>query len=413
MSSRNEPVPYEDLRSYRPPSDRNSGRGGGGGGGQGGPNGPDRPRRPSGPGGSGGGPEQISLEDLINRIRDGLPNWGGRKIGGGLTAIVILIAIVSVGIWAGTGVYTVGPDEQGVLRTWGKFDSTVGQGLHWHWPSPIGIRNVESVTQTRRLEVGFRSGADGLGIAQTVGSESLMITGDENIVDVQMVVQYRISSLPDFIFNVADPGDPDRNVSINRPEGRTLRDAAESSLRQVVGSRDIDDVLTTGKEQVQAETALIMDRLLDSYGAGLEIISVLLQNVNPPEEVRDAFEDVVRAREDRDRLVNLAEAYRADQLPRAEGRAAQITQAAQGFKDGRIARAQGEAVGFKELLEGYENSKVVTRQRLYLEAMEEILPGVTKIILAEDISSGLLPFLPLTGGGAGPIVPAAAAGGTN
>ncbi|MCH8222598.1 MAG: FtsH protease activity modulator HflK [Chloroflexi bacterium] len=409
MSSRNEPVPYEDLRSYRPPSDRGGGNRGGGSGGSGG-----GPPRPGGGGlGGGGGPEQVSLEDIINRIRDGLPNWGGKQIGGGLTAIVILIALVSVGIWLATGIYTVGPDQQGLLRTWGKFDSTTSQGLHFHWPSPIGTRNVESVTQTRRLEVGFRSGADGLGIAQTVGAESLMITGDENIVDVQMVVQYRISSLRDFVFNVADPGDPDRNIGLNRPEGRTLRDAAESSLRQVVGSRDIDDVLTVGKEQVQAETALIMDRLLDSYGAGLEIIAVLLQNVNPPEEVRPAFEDVVKAREDRERLINLAEAYRADQLPRAEGRAAQIVESAEGFKEGRIAKAQGEAAGFKELLEGYENSKVVTRQRLYLEAMEEILPGITKFIITEDTTSGVLPFLPLTGGTAAPAAAAAAAGGTN
>ncbi len=149
MSSRNESVPYEDLRSYRPPSDRGGGGNRGPGGGPGGSGG--GPGRPGG--GAGGGPEQVSLEDIINRIRDGLPNWGGRKIGGGLTVIVILIAIVSVGIWLATGVYTVGPDEQGLLRTWGKFDSTTGQCLHFHCPSPIGIRTVESVTQTRRLEV--------------------------------------------------------------------------------------------------------------------------------------------------------------------------------------------------------------------------------------------------------------------
>ena len=202
---------------------------------------------------------------------------------------------------------------------------------------------------------------------------------------------------------------------MNRPEGRTLRDAAETSLRQVVGSRSIDDVLTVGKEQVQAETAIIMGRLLDSYGAGLDIISVLLQNVNPPEEVRAAFEDVVKAREDKDRLINLAEAYRNDQLPRAQGRAAQITESAEGFKQGRIARARGEAAGFKELLEGYENSKVVTRQRLYLEAMEEILPGITKIIISDETSNGVLQFLPLTGGAvsSGAAASAAAAGGTN
>ena len=385
MSERNEPVPYADLMSYRPPSDKDSGS---------------RPPRPPR---NNDGPEQINLEDIIERIRTGLPNLSGRAASGGLGLIVLIIGLVVAAIWLGSGVYTVGPDEQGVLRTWGKFVGTAEQGLHWHWPGPVGQTNVESVTQTRRLEVGFRGGADGGTISQTVPVESLMITGDENIVDVQMVVQYRIDDLPAFLFNVSDPGDPDRGIDVNRPEGRTLRDVAETALRQVVGSRNIDDVLTTGKEQVQAETAIIMDELLDSYGAGIGIVNVLLQNVNPPEEVRDAFEDVVRAQEDRDRLVNLANAYRADQIPRAVGRAAQITEAAQAFKDGRIALAQGEADGFRELLEGYLQSKEVTRQRLYLEAMERILPGMPKFILS-DQAGGVLPFLPLTGG-TNPVVP--------
>ena len=390
MSARNEPVPYEDLMSYRPPSDRDSGP---------------RPPRPP----RDDGPEQINLEDVIERIRAGLPNFSGRKAGGGLGLIILILGLVVAAIWLGSGVYTVAPDEQGVLRTWGKFVGTSEQGLHWHWPGPVGQTNVESVTQTRRLEVGFRGGSDGGTISQTVPVESLMITGDENIVDVQMVVQYRIDDLPAFLFNVSDPGDVDRGIGTDRPEGRTLRDVAETALRQVVGARNIDDVLTTGKEQVQTETAIIMDDLLDSYAAGIGIVNVLLQNVNPPEQVRDAFEDVVRAQEDRDRLVNLANAYRADQIPRAVGRAAQITEAAQGFKDGRIALATGEAEGFREVLEGYLQSKEVTRQRLYLEAMERILPGMPKFILT-DQAGGVLPFLPLTGG-TNPVVPAL--GGTN
>jgi membrane protease subunit HflK len=346
---------------------------------------------------------------VIERVRSGLPNFSGRKAGGGLGLIIVILAAVIGLIWLGSGVYTVGPDEQGVLRTWGKFIGTSEQGLHWHWPGPVGQTNVESVTQTRRLEVGFRGGTDGGTIAQTLPVESLMITGDENIVDVQMVVQYRIDDLPAFLFNTSDPGDPDRGIGTDRPEGRTLRDVAESALRQVVGSRNIDDVLTTGKEQVQAETAIIMDGLLSSYGTGIGIVNVLLQNVNPPEEVRDAFEDVVRAQEDRDRLVNLAQAYRADQIPRANGRAAQITEEAQGFRDGRIALATGEAEGFKNLLEGYLQSKDVTRQRLYLEAMEQILPGMPKFILSDE-AGGVLPFLPLTGGSTSALP---ALGGTN
>jgi membrane protease subunit HflK len=385
MSAHNEPVPYEDLGSYRPPND-------------------DRERPPRGD--RSDEREQVSLEELIERIKGSLPPLGGKQVGGGIFAILLIVAIIIAVIWLATGTYTVGPDEQAVLRTWGRPVGTAGEGLHWHWPAPVGNTDVESITQTRRIEVGFRGGPDGLAL-QSIGNESQMITGDENIVDVQMVVQYRINNLQDFLFNVGDPGDPDRDVGRNRPEGRTLRDIAETSLRQVVGERGIDDVLTTGKERVQADTQVLMTGLLKDYGTGLEVLSVLLQNVNPPEEVRDAFEDVVRAREDRERVINLAEAYQADQIPRALGEAAKITEAAQAFKDGRIAKAQGEAEGFKQLLNGYTASKEITRQRLYLEAMEEILPGVTKFILSEDAAGGVLPFLPLTGVDGAAFAPAA------
>jgi len=236
-----------------------------------------------------------------------------------------------------------------------------------------------------------------------VTNESLMITKDVNIVDVQAVVQYKISNLTDFLFNVDDPGDADRGIPAGQPDGRTLRDIAESALRQVVGSRNIDDVLTTEKEQVQTEVLLIMRQLAKEYESGIDVLQVLLQNVNPPLEVQSAFEDVVRAREDKERLINLAEAYQASEIPKATGEAAKVTEAARGFKTGRIARAQGEADGFEAILEGYLLSPDVTRQRLYLEAMEEVLPGVTKFILSD---SGVLPFLPLSGStsGAGTII---------
>jgi membrane protease subunit HflK len=226
-----------------------------------------------------------------------------------------------------------------------------------------------------------------------------MITGDENIVDVGAVIQYRIADLRKYLFEVDDPGDTDRGVGVGRPDGRTLRDVAETSLRQVVGARTIDDALTEGREQIQEDTRLQMQTILNSYSAGISIISVLLQNVNPPEEVRDAFEDVVVAQEEKERLRNLADAYEADQLPRAQGEAAKIVEFAEGFKQGRIALAQGEADGFKELLEGYLNSKDVTRQRLYLEAMEVILPGTTKFVVTGDVADGVLPFLPLSSTG--------------
>jgi membrane protease subunit HflK len=210
---------------------------------------------------------------------------------------------------------------------------------------------------------------------------------------VQVVVQYRISNLPAYLFTVDDPGDPDRNIGAGSPDGRTLRDIAETAVRQVVGARNIDDVLTTEKENVQTDILLKIQELVFQYNTGIDVQSVLLQNVNPPDEVQDSFNDVVRAREERETKINQAQAYEASKLPQVEGQAAQIQEAAQAFKAGRIARAQGEADGFLALLEGYRTSPEVTRRRLYLEAMEEILPGIKKFILAD--SGGVLPLLPL------------------
>lgn len=345
----------------------------------------------------------VQFEEIINRLRTSFnaPGLGGS----GAMLIVGGVFLLSLLIWLGTGFYTVGPDQQAALRTFGEFDRFEAEGLHWHFPAPIGTRNVISVTTTRQLELGFRSGDDGNSPPRSVPNESLMITGDENIVDVQVVVQYRIGSLRDYLFSVDDPGDSDRGIPSGQPDGITLRDIAETAVRQVVGARNIDDVLTTEKEQVQTDILLKMIELTDFYGTGIEIQNVLLQNVNPPQQVQAAFEDVVRAREDRETTINLAQAYEASRIPEAEGEAAQIVEAAQAFRDGRIAKAQGEADGFLAVLEGYQDSPEVTRRRLFLEAMEEILPGVEKFILSSD--SGVLPFLPLDG--SSPTLPAAAA----
>ena len=347
---------------------------------------------------------QLNFEEIIERLRASIPKLPGIGIGGGGVAGLILAALVVIAIiWAATGFYTVGPDEQAVLRTFGKITGTESGGLHWYYPGPIGRRDVVAITTTRRLELGFRSGADGFTVAQSVTNESLMITGDVNIVDVQAVIQYNITDLEKFLTKVDDPGDPDRGIPPGSPDGRTLRDIAETALRQVVGARNIDDVLTTEKEQVQTDVLFKMRELAETYETGINVQVVLLQNVNPPLEVQSAFEDVVRAREDRERLINLAEAYQAAEIPKAIGEAAKVTEAAEGFKTGRIARAQGEADGFEAILEGYLNSPVVTRQRLYLEAMEDILPGIKKFILSD---SSVLPFLPLDGSmpGAGTII---------
>ena len=336
---------------------------------------------------------EVNMDQLVRGI-GGLFGRINKLLGGGGAKVVapIVIGLIAL-IWLGSGIYTVSPSEQAALRLFGKFNSTTGPGLHWYWPSPIGNRNIEAVTEIKRMELGFITREDG--IVSEVPIESLMITGDENIVDVQMVVQYRIENLEYFLFRVSDPGEPTRGIAPGRPEGRTLKDAAEAALRQVVGQRQIDDVLTVEKEAIQIETRERLQKLLDKYEMGLEVTEVKLQNVRPPVEVRDAFDDVVRAKEDRERTINLADAYKEDVLPRARGEAAQITQAAEAYKESEIAKADGEAARFISVLEEYKKAPEVTRGRLYLEAMEEILPSITKFVVSAETGGNLIQLLNL------------------
>jgi len=328
----------------------------------------------------------ISFQEFIDNLKNNLPFL--KKFPQGNKSLILIGIIVLAIFWAGSGVYTVGPDQQAALRMFGKFQTIQTNGLHWWWPSPIGQRDVVVTTATRQLELGFRS--EGEEITQPVPYESLMITGDENLVDVQAVVQYKISDLRNYLFAVDDPGERDRGVDPGKPDGVTLRDITETALRQVVGKRNIDDVLTTQKAEVQDEVLSKMRQLTISYNTGIEVIAVRLQNVNPPVQVQDAFDDVTRAREERDRIINLADAYKESEIPRARGEAAKIIESAQAFKQGRIARAEGEAEGFKKLLEAYEKSPEVTRQRLYLEMVERVFPKFNKYIINE---AKILPLL--------------------
>jgi len=315
-----------------------------------------------------------------------------RLPGGGRSGMLVVLGLVIIGLlWAASGFYTVGPTEQAANRLFGKFSGLQGQGLHWYPPSPIGKVDVEAVDLIQTMELGFRS--DPL---RDVQIEAEMITGDLNIVDVQLVVQYRISDLEYFLFNVDDPGDPDRDEREGRPDGRTLKDATEAALRQVVGQRSIDDPLRVAKVAVQDDTKVLLQAILNDYKTGIEIVAVQLQTVRPPDVVRDAFDDVNRARVDRETRINEALAYEQDQLPRARGAAAQVVQASEAFKLARVARASGEAAEFLAVLAEYELSEDVTRQRLYLEAMEEVLPNIQLFVIDEGAGSGVLPFLPLT-----------------
>ncbi len=337
-------------------------------------------------GGRGGGRPEMDFDQLMGRARTALGGLSRRLGGGGVGLLVIGAIAVIVVIWGAAGFYTISPGEHAVLRLFGNAqDIPVDQeGLHWWWRGPVGQRNVVQVNEIRRMQLGFR-GAGG-GPVAAVGNEALMISGDLNIVDVRMVVQYNIKSLVDFLFRVDDVGDPARGIPPGAPDGGTLKDASEAALRLVVGQRSIRQVLEQ-RADVEAATRSKLQEILDSYGTGINAVSVELQNVQAPDQVRDAFDDVLRARQDKQTSINQAKAFENQILPEARGAAAQKLEAAKAFKQARIERATGEAQQFSKILTEYKKSPDVTRQRLYLEAMEEILPGISKIIVSPETES--------------------------
>jgi membrane protease subunit HflK len=292
------------------------------------------------------------------------------------------LAIVAVvGIWLASGLYQVQPGEVGVVRHFGYEVSRSGPGLHYRLPWPIQQVDAVNTEAIRRAEIGFRTEN---GIPTRVASEALMLTGDENIVDAQLIVQYRVVDPSKYLFRLQEPD-------------ATLRAATEVALRSAVGKTKIDDILTTGRSQVQEQTREFLQRLLDSYQSGLQVTAVNLQVVDPPDQVKDAFQEVVRAREDRERLINEARAYGADILPKARGQAQQTIREAEGYKEQRRLQAQGDVARFVSVLQEYSKSKDVTRERLHLEALERVLARVDKVVLDGQSNGNVLPFLPLRG----------------
>lgn len=299
---------------------------------------------------------------------------------------VVLAAVV---LWLLSGIYIVNPDEQGVVLRFGKFNRTVEPGPHYAFPYPFETYFTPKVSQVQRVEVGFRSVAQGRtfqqGANRLLPEESAMLTGDENIVNVQFSVQYHISNPVEYLFNVTN-------------QAAVVKNAAEAAMREVIGNSLIDSALTDGKLQIQNEATILLQDILDRYKVGVKVVAVQLQDVHPPKEVSDAFKDVASAREDKSRIINEAEAYRNELIPKARGLAAEVINQAEAYKETRIRNAEGEAMRFNALLVEYNLAKDVTRKRMYLEAMEEILsrPGLDKIILPKD--SGALPLLPLMSG---------------
>jgi len=287
-----------------------------------------------------------------------------------------------------SGIYIVRPGEQGVVRRFGKVVRITEPGPHYRLPSPIEKVDKPKIQQVRRIEIGVETISPGPPARYRFHpEESMMLTGDEQIIDAQIIVQYKIKDAADFLFNV-------RNLE--GPQG-TIKDAAEVSLRQVVGERPIDDVLIREKLQVEIDIRTLIQEIVDRYESGVRIIEVKLQTVQPPKEVAASFNDVVSAKEDKDKLIQEAEGYKEDIIPKARGEARSIVLAAEAYKEEKIKRAQGDVAKFLAVLIEYEKAKDVTRKRLYLETMEKVLPGIKKFIIDSETSEGLLKLLPLEG----------------
>ena len=289
---------------------------------------------------------------------------------------------IAIVIWLLLGLYSVGPDEVGVVQRFGEYNRTVGSGLNYHLPFPIEKVTTPKVTEVKRIEIGFRT--VGKNQYRTIEQESLMLTGDENIVDAELIVQYKIKDPIDYLFNFIGPE-------------LTLREASEASLRTVIGRHNIDEALTSGKLMIQEETKELLQIILDKYETGVIVVAVQLQDVSPPKQVIDAFKDVASAKEDKNRMINEAEGYRNDVIPKARGEAQAMIREAEGFRESRIKRAEGDVAKFKAIVKEYIKAKDVTKERLYLEAMEEILPGIDKYIVPNGEDGNLLNLLNLTG----------------
>ena len=318
-----------------------------------------------------GGP---SMDEIATRIQDKIVRWGGKRI------LLILLAIV-IGIWLASGIYIVGPGEMGVIRQFGKEVDQTSPGLRYRLPWPIQIRDVVHLAKVRRAEIGLRTDPY-TGKVRLEPKEALMLTGDENIVDAQLFVQYVVKDPSQFLFRV-------------RESELALKTSAEVALRSVVGRNTIDYTMTEGRVVVQDEVKKYLQTLLDEYQTGLMVTEARLLVVDPPEEVKDAFHDVVRAWEDRERLMREAEGYREDLIPKARGESAQMVRSAEAYKEQRVIRAQGDATKFLDLLKTYKKAKDVTRERLYLETLDKVLPGREKYILPPEGKGSVLKWLPL------------------
>ncbi len=320
------------------------------------------------------------LNSLFKRKRGGGGTGGGegpgtptpRQYGGGIGLLVGLLLV----LWIASGFYIVNEGQRGIVLRFGKYVESTQAGLRWHLPYPVEVVETVNVSQVRTVEIGYRNN-----VRSKVLKESLMLTDDENIIDIQFAVQYILKNPEEFLFNNRDP------------ENAVLQ-AAETAIREIIGKSKMDFVLYEGREQVAAKATQLMQDILDRYKIGIAISKVTMQNAQPPEQVQAAFDDAVKAGQDRERQKNEGQAYANDVIPKAKGNAARLLEEAEGYKQRVIASSEGEASRFKQVLVEYNKAPGVTRDRLYLDMMQQILSGTTKIFIDQKSGNNLL-YLPL------------------
>ncbi len=337
---------------------------------------------------SGGPPD---LEELLRKLNEkvaammggkggkggeGKPGGGGAAKGFGGGIGIGLIAAIAALIWVGSGFYIVDASQRGVVLRFGKKVEITEPGPRWHLPFPVETVEIVNLSQVRTVEVGYRDN-----VKNKMLKESLMLTEDENIIDIQFAVQYFLSDPSEYLFN-------------NRMPDENVRQAAETSIREVVGKSKMDFVLYEGREQVAASATKLMQEILNRYKSGILISKLTMQNAQPPEQVQAAFDDAVKAGQDRERQKNEGQAYANDVIPRASGTAARLIQESEGYKQSVIANAEGDASRFKQILVEYEKAPAVTRERMYLDSMQQVMGNVSKVMVDQKNGNSLL-YLPL------------------
>jgi membrane protease subunit HflK len=334
--------------------------------------------------GGGGNSNNSDFEDSLKKAKEKFSKY---KIGGPKNiSIILLVALI---LWLATGFYRVEPDEQGIELLFGKWNQTTTQpGLHYFFPTPIGKTLAPKVEIIRKINVGFRSSSD-LGFSSNANAErkvieeSLMLSGDQNIADVGFTVLYKIKDAGNFLFKLRNPE-------------TTVKDMSESVMREIVGQRDLQFLLTEGRQEVEQDVRNLLQDILDSYESGILIQSIQLQSIDPPDQVIDAFDEVQRAKQDKERLVNEANSYLNKIVPNARGEAAKLIEEAKAYKEQVVKQAEGVAQNFVDVYNSYKDAKVVTKRRIYLETLREVLDGKNKIILDDNgTGQGVVPYLPL------------------